>query len=80
MIWQDLILIAGNFVFILALIPSLKSKNKPSFYTSLPNSIIMTVFGITLFTLNLWGSAVLTLILASMWGILAIQKYKTREK
>lgn len=80
MVWQDIVLVAGNFVFIAALIPSLKGKNKPSFYTSLPNSIIMTIFGVTLFTLNLWGSAVLTLILASMWATLAFQKYKTREK
>lgn len=78
MAWQDLAFVIGNIFFVFALIPSLKSKNKPSFYTSFPSTLILLVFAISLASLELWASAMATLTVASLWGILALQKYKNR--
>jgi len=80
MAWQDLILTVGNIFFILAMIPSIKGKDKPSFYTSLPNSLILISFAIALGSLQLWISAILTLIVSFCWMILAYQKYKIDKK
>lgn len=78
MIWQDLVFVVGNIFFMIALIPSIKSKNKPSFYTSFASSIILLAFSFTLASLELWASAIVTLIVAVLWIILAVQKYKSK--
>lgn len=72
--WQDYVLASGSLIFSLALIPSLRSKNKPAISTSLVTFGVLVVFGITYITLSLWFSAVSVTINALAWLTLAIQK------
>ncbi|MGM0482405.1 MAG: hypothetical protein ACQEP6_00870 [Patescibacteria group bacterium] len=82
MIWQDIVLSVGQWVFILALLPSLLSKDKPALMTSVITGTVLAVFAFTFSTLALWASAVSTGAVSLVWFILAFQKYRLiqREK
>jgi hypothetical protein len=73
--WQDLIFTIGQFIFVIALIPTIRGKDKPAFITSLITTIILFSFAATYLTLKLWGSAIFASLNATAWVILAIQKY-----
>jgi hypothetical protein len=72
--WQDIVLAIGSFVFALALIPSIISKDKPALWTSLLTGSVLFVFTVTYATLSLWYATVTTAFSASLWVVLAIQK------
>lgn len=73
--WQDIVFTVGAGLFIVALLPSVFSKNKPDIKTSLLTATILTVFSMTYATLSLYFSAVVTMATAALWGFLAWQKY-----
>jgi hypothetical protein len=75
---QDIILTGGFLIFIVALIPSVISKDKPALLTSLPTGIVTVVFVGVYVSLNLWYSAVTTALLAVMWLVLAAQKMRQK--
>ena len=77
--WQDIILASGQFVFSAALIPSVISKNKPSFWTSFPTGVVLAIFGLTYLTLHLWFAAGATFVSATIWLVLAAQKKLQKE-
>jgi len=74
MIWQDVVISVGVFVLMVALIPSLRSKNKPAKTTSLLTGVILTVYFVCFATLGLWLAAISELVLAIMWFALSIQQ------
>lgn len=78
--WQDWIFTVGQLIFIIALIPSIRSKDKPAFTSSLITAVILIGFAATYTSLELWGSAIFAFLNASAWGILAIQKYLSNKK
>lgn len=78
--WQDTVLMAGNIVFIFSLFPSILTKNKPSVWTSIFTATVLYIFVATYFSLGLWGSAVATLVVATLWTTLAIQKFLVDRK
>ena len=80
MVWQDIIFTIGSIIFIIALIPSIRGKDKPALSTSLLTGSILFIFSTTYLTLNLTFSTVTTGILASAWLILAFQKYNETKK
>ncbi|MBI2022734.1 hypothetical protein HYS97_02715 [Candidatus Daviesbacteria bacterium] len=76
MSWQDLVFTIGQFIFVIALIPSIKGNDKPAFLTSLMTAIILTFFALSYATLELWGSMIGAIANTTGWSILAIQKYQ----
>lgn len=75
MIWQDIVLSIGQWIFVLALVPALLSKDKPPFISSmLTGSILVTYVGVYM-SFELWTAAVSTLLLSVVWLTLALQKY-----
>ncbi len=72
--WQDIVLAVGSLVFSIALIPSLRSKDKPAFATSVVTFLVLITFAITYMTLSFWFSTVAIAINALTWLVLAIQK------
>ena len=56
MVWQDIVLSVGAWIFFIALIPSIKSRDKPAIMTSLPTGIVLVIFALTYATLGLWLS------------------------
>jgi len=76
MIWQDLVLTAGSWIFIIAMIPTLRGREKPEISTSVVTGCILVVYAFVYATLNLWISVVSTSALALTWFALAVQKWK----
>ena len=73
MIWQDIVIMISCFGFALALIPSIKGKQKPAKSSCVLTLILLTLCALSFATLHLWlsFSAELTAIIA--WGILLFQ-------
>lgn len=71
--WQDWVLMVGGFGFSLALLPTVFSKSKPAWTTSLLTSIILLSGVGTYATLGLWKAALSGGITAVLWVILLIQ-------
>lgn len=78
--WQDIVLTGGNIFFIIALFPSILSKNKPALATSLLTGGTLLVFTFTFFTLSLWFTTVATLTSCLMWFTLAFQVARSKKK
>lgn len=80
MIWQDMVLTGAQLFFAVSLLPSIFSKDKPAFATSLMTSLMLYVICFVNFTLNLYGASLGLFVVATLWGILAIQKYLLNRK
>jgi hypothetical protein len=74
--WQDLVFTVGSLVFTVALWPSIRSKHKPALHTSVLTAFVLFLFAITYLSLSLYFSAATTLLTASAWAILAVQKFR----
>lgn len=77
--WQDIVISIAQLCFVIAMIPSIRSNDKPALATSVMNVCLVTVIVICLFSLQLWFSAVSAVAVALAWGILAIQKLKPNK-
>lgn len=80
MAWQDIIIAAGQWVFLLALLPSILGKDKPALATSILTGIVLATFAITFATLSFWTSALSSVIVSIAWFTLAVQKYRTNRQ
>lgn len=78
--WQDIVFSLGNFIFFLALLPSIFSTEKPAFGTSLVTAAFLSVFVYAFITLDLWLSASGTACAATGWWILAAQSFMKLRK
>lgn len=76
MAWQDIIIAAGQWVFLLALLPSIFGKDKPALATSIATSVVLAVLAFTYATLSLWVSTISGILVSSAWLVLAVQKYR----
>ncbi|GEM_PF-552297 len=80
MTWQDIVFSIGQWIFIVALIPLLFSKDKPALSSSLMTGTVLAVFAFTYSTLSLWTASTSTILTAGAWFTLAIQKYRLDRK
>lgn len=80
MIWQDIVLGGAQLFFAVSLLPSIFSKDKPALATSVMTSFMLYIIGYVNYTLNLKGASVGLFIVASLWGTLAIQKFREKQK
>lgn len=78
--WQDTVLAVGSLIFAIALIPSIISKDKPAFWTSAINGVVLIFFVITYASLSLWYAVVTTSLSAFLWLVLAFQKKLQTKK
>jgi len=76
MTWQDIIIAAGQWVFLLALLPSILGKDKPALTTSIATSVVLAVLAFTYATLSLWISTISATLVSSAWLTLAVQKQR----
>ena len=79
MSWQDLVYGIGNVLFVIALIPSLKSDDKPNIKTSIMNSVVLVSFIIAGISLELYFTALVTTLLTISWAYLGYQKYRQKK-
>ncbi|MEK7567921.1 MAG: hypothetical protein AAB513_03320 [Patescibacteria group bacterium] len=73
-----MIIAIGQWMFLLALLPSILGKDKPAIATSVFTGLILATFVIAYFSISLWVSAISTSLVSLGWFILAYQKYKSK--
>ena len=78
MSWQDIVFTVGSFIFTIALIPAIKSKDKPPIKTSLTTSLVLFAFVVCYVSLGFYVSAISGGLTAICWFILFLQKYGKR--
>ena len=76
MAWQDIIIAAGQWVFLLALLPSIFGKDKPALATSILTGVVLAVLAFAYATLMLWISTLSAILVSLGWFTLAAQKYR----
>lgn len=74
MVWQDIIFTIGSFIFSIALIPTIRAKNKPPVITSLVTFAMLVAFVVCYLSLGFYVSAISGGLTAACWLILYIQK------
>ena len=75
--WQDYIIAACQWIFILALIPAIRHpSDKPPLSSSLLTGLLLAVLAATFFTLELWNGTLSCLALAATWFFLGYQRWK----
>ena len=74
--WQETILAIGQVVFIIALLPSVFSSDKPEIWTSLITGSVALSIAITYATMKLPIAAISAFFNFVFWSILAIQKHR----
>ena len=77
-IWQDALLMAGGFVFVIALVPAVFAKEKPPRSTCLMTGLVLVAYTVAYATLGLWLAFASTILTAGMWLTLFFQKRKGR--
>lgn len=80
MSWQDIVLTVGAWIFFFALLPSIFSKNKPAFSTSIVTGSVLASFVVAYASLALWISAASTSLVSAAWLMLAWQKHRESKK
>ena len=72
--WQDIILSAGGFMFSVALIPTIRSKNKPSKVTCGMTAFFLWLYCIVYISLGLWLALASGILSAGAWTVLLLQR------
>jgi hypothetical protein len=78
--WQDIVISVVQVCFVFAMWPSIKGKDKPALTTSLMNVVLVSIIAFCMLTLHLWFSTTTSLMVASTWAVLAIQKLQTSRQ
>lgn len=73
MIWQDVTIMTACFGFSIALIPSIRGKDKPARSTCLLTTILLIAIAVSFATLGLWLSFASELTSIIAWLILLFQ-------
>lgn len=80
MIWQDVVIMVACFGFAIALIPSIRGRQKPERSSCLLTIILLLAIAVSFATLKLWLSTVAEITAIIAWGILLFQKRWNNEK
>ena len=83
MIWQDLVITAIVYMFVIVTIPLLidviKTKSSINLLTASATSIGNYVLAYVFFTLGLWFSVISASLIASIWFALFIISFKNKN-
>lgn len=80
MSWQELVLTLGQIIFIVALLPSVFTKDKPEIWTSILTGMVAYSIAVTYTTLHMPLAAVSAGMNGVFWTILAVQKYHQNHR
>lgn len=75
--WQDLVICLGCFGFALALVPSIRGKQKPARSSCLITMVLLAMIATSFITLHLWASFFAELASFAAWSILLFQRRDT---
>lgn len=74
MIWQDVVIMVCCFGFAIALIPSIRGRDKPAKSSCIMTAILLSAIGVCFATLHLWLSMASEIVCVIAWLILLFQK------
>lgn len=74
--WQEIVLAVGQVIFIVALLPSIMTDDKPEIWTSIVTGTVALSIAITYLTLRIPLAAVFAFLNFVAWFILAAQKFR----
>lgn len=74
--WQDWVLAFLGWILLAALFPSIFSDDKPALKTSVMTGSALLTMGFIQATLSLWWSALVLLLTAGTWSVLAYQVWR----
>lgn len=74
MIWQDIVIMFSCFGFSLALIPSIRGKNKPARLTCLMTALLLTTIAVCFGSLKLYLAMVSEITAVIAWSVLLFQR------
>lgn len=80
MLWQDWVFSVGQIIFVIALIPTIKGKDKPALSTSFITGAILLAFAFSYMALSLLFSTVTSIVMSLSWFLISYQKYKQIKK
>jgi hypothetical protein len=80
MVWQDYVLMVGGMILWISIVPMVRAKEKPPFLTSIPTSVILSIFVACLATLGLYLAAFSTTFTAALWWVLVFQRAQRRKR
>jgi len=72
--WQDIVIMIACFGFAVALIPSIRGKQKPAKSSCLITIILLSAIAVCFGTLKLWLSLAAEITSIIAWSILLFQK------
>lgn len=78
--WQEVVLTIGQVFFIVALFPSVLSKDKPALQTSMLTSAVAFSVAFVYVTLSIPFAAVSAAMNGALWLVLAVQKWRARSQ
>lgn len=79
--WQDYVIAIAQWMFVLALIPTLLHKEeKPAFISSALIALLLAVLGITYLSLELFISTIPAWIQSIMWAWIGVQRFRINRK
>ncbi len=74
MIWQDIVIMIACFGFALALLPSIRGKQKPARSSCALTLFLLALCAVSFATLKLWLSFAAEMTAMLAWGILFSQR------
>ena len=78
--WQDVVLTIGQLILIVALFPSILSKDKPALQTSMITAAVALSIAVVYVTLSIPFAAISAALNGAFWCVLAVQKWRTKSK
>ena len=77
--WQDIIFAIGQWIFVIALLPSVFGHDKPALSSCLVTGTVLGIFGFAYFSLGLVASGISACAVSGTWLILAWQQFRRRK-
>lgn len=74
MSWQDVVFLGGNLVFFAALVPALRSEQKPPRSTCLLTAVMLAVYAAAFGTLGLYLAWIGSALVSLTWAVLFCQR------
>lgn len=74
MIWQDIVIMLACFSFPIALIPTIRGKEKPAKSTCIMVMTALSIVAVCFGTLGLWLSMISEIAGVTAWGVLLFQR------
>jgi hypothetical protein len=78
MAWQDILLSIGNYLFVVALLPSVFGTDKPALSSSLMTGAVLGCFTVIYASLSLWSASIAVGLSSFVWFVLAYQQWRRR--